>query len=81
MTPVVTAIIVGTMTYLGRVARNEKMSIQIVVGIAGLAVSLSVLDMINPELAKQFSVLVVLAVALAHWEVIVKATGLGKYAK
>lgn len=76
MPPVVAALFVGGLTYFGRVARNEKMSIKTVVGIGGLALALSMIEQVDKDLAQKFGVLAVVGTMLAHWQVIVKASGL-----
>lgn len=76
MNPVIASVFVGTITYLGRVARGKQMSIQVVIGVIGLAVSLAILDQIDSNLARKFAVLAVVGTLLAHWQVIAKATGL-----
>lgn len=78
MNSVVTALVVGIITYLGRVARGKQMSIDLVVGIGGLAVALALVEQADKELAKKFGLLVVLGVLLAHWQIIVKAAGFSK---
>lgn len=75
MTSVVAALFVGTITYLGRVARGKQMDISVIVGIGGLAVAFALVEEVDEKLAKQFELLVVLGVLLAHWQVIVKAAG------
>lgn len=76
MNALVGALLVGVLTYLGRTARGKPMSIDIVVGIAALALMLALLEQVNQKLARDFVILAVLATALAHWEVIAKASGL-----
>lgn len=78
MNPAIAAVVVGVITYLGRVARNKPMSINIVVGIAGLAVMLAVIDQIDSALARKFGILVILGTLFAHWQIIVEKTGLKK---
>lgn len=75
MTSVVSALVVGVITYLGRVARGKQMDISLIVGIGGLAVAFALVEEVDEKLAKQFEILVVLGVLLAHWQVIVKAAG------
>lgn len=76
MPPVIAALFVGALTYLGRAARNEPMTIKTVVGIGGLALMLSLIEQADKKLAQQFGLLIILGTLLAHWQVIVKATGL-----
>jgi uncharacterized protein YybS (DUF2232 family) len=51
------------------------MSIDLVVGIGGLAVALALVEQADKNLAKKFGLLVIIGVLLAHWQVIVKAAG------
>lgn len=76
MPPVVAALFVGALTYLGRASRNEPMTIKTVVGIGGLALALSMIEQVDKDLAQKFGVLAVVGTMLAHWQVIVKASGL-----
>jgi hypothetical protein len=76
MTTVIASVFVGVLTYLGRTARGKQMSINVVVGIAGLALALAMIEQIDKELAKKFAILAVVGTLLAHWQVIVKASGL-----
>ena len=75
MNSVITALVVGVITYLGRVARGKQMSIDLVVGIGGLAVALALVEQADKDLAKKFGLLVIIGVLLAHWQVIVSAAG------
>lgn len=76
MSPVIAAIFVGGITYLGRVARDKPMSINVVVGVGGLALGLAMLEQVNRDLAQKFAILAIVGTLLAHWQVIVKASGL-----
>jgi len=76
MSPVLGAVIAGTITYLGRVARGKQMSMTVVVGIAALAIALAALEQIDRPLAQKFAVLIVIGTLFAHWEIIVEKTGL-----
>ena len=75
MTSAITALVVASITYLGRVARGKKMSIDVVVGIGGLAIMLAAIEEADKELAKKFGLLIVIGTLLAHWQVIVKSAG------
>lgn len=76
MTPIVTAVIVGLMTTLGRWARGKGLTIDTVVGVVVLALTLAVIEQGNEKLARAFGALVVVGVALAHAPIILDATGL-----
>lgn len=78
MPPVIAALFVGALTYLGRAARNEPMTIKTVVGVGGLALMLSLIEQADKKLAQQFGLLIIVGTLLAHWQVIVNATGLNK---
>jgi hypothetical protein len=81
MTPVVTAVVVGIMTTLGRWARGKNLSIDLVVAVVVLAVTLALIDTANEKLARSFGTLIVIGVAFAHIPTILDATGLGKGSK
>lgn len=80
MTPVTAAVVVGIMTTLGRWARGKGLTIDTVVGVALLAVTLALIDTANEKLARAFGALVVVGVAFAHVPTILDATGLVKKA-
>lgn len=81
MNPVIASVFVGVITYLGSIARKKPLTIDVVVGIAALALALAMIEQANRELARKFAVLVVIATLIAHWKVIVDASGLAKKAK
>lgn len=72
MSPVVAAIVVAATTTLGRWARGKDMTVDIVVGLMGIAIALTIIDQINKELAKAFGVLAVVATMVGHADVIFK---------
>lgn len=76
MNTVIVSVFVGTITYLGRVARGKQMTMSIVVGIAGLALALAMIEQVDRELAKKFSVLIIVGTLLAHWQIIAEKSGL-----
>lgn len=78
MTPIVTAVVVGVLTTLGRWARGKGLTIDVVVGVVVLAVTLALVETANEKLARAFGVLVVVGVGLAHADVVLNATGLTK---
>lgn len=73
MNPVVAAIVVAATTTIGRWARGKTLSVDIVVGLMGIAIALTIIDQVNKELAKAFGVLAVVATLVAHADVIFKA--------
>lgn len=81
MNPITTAVVVGVMTTLGRWARGKGLTIDTVVGVVVLAITLAVIDTANEKLARAFGVLIVVGVAFAHLPVLLNATGLGKGAQ
>ena len=78
MSPVVTAIVVGIMTTLAKWSRDKPLSIDVVVGVVVLALTLSLIEQGNEKLARAFGALVVIAVALVHAPIVLDATGLTK---
>lgn len=73
MNPVVAALLVGALTTFGKWARGKNLDMDTVIGVVVLAVCLALIDQMNPKLARAFSLLAVIAVAVAHAEVIFKA--------
>lgn len=78
MTPVVASLVAGALVLGGTVARGKKPGIDNAIGIAGIALSLALLDQMNEKLARGFGTLIVVAIAVVHFPAIVKATGLGE---
>lgn len=76
MSPVLASVLVGAITTFGKWARGKSLDIDTVVGIVVLAICLTLIEQVNEKLAKAFSLLAVIAVALAHAGVIIDATGL-----
>lgn len=76
MNAAITSVVVGVITYLGRTARGKPMSINVVVGIVGLAIMLAIIEQADRELAKKFGMLVIVGTLIAHWPIIAKSTGL-----
>lgn len=78
MTPIVASVVVGVMTTLGRWARGKGLTIDVVVGVVVLAVTLALIETANEKLARAFGALVVIGVGLAHAPIVLDATGLTK---
>src|SRR5688572_10772510 len=78
VSPIVASVMVGLMTTLGRWARGKGLTVDTVVGVAVLAVTLAIIEQGNEKLARGFGLLVVLGVALVHAGPILDATGLTK---
>lgn len=76
MTPIVASVLVGLMTTLGRWAKGKGLTIDTVVGVVILALSLALIEQANEKLARAFGALVVVGVALVHAPIIIDATGL-----
>lgn len=77
MNPIVASMVIGVMVTLSRWRKGEMISIDNVIGIAGVAVSLAVISQMNKDLARSFGTLAVVGTALYQVPDIVKATGLG----
>lgn len=75
MSPVVAAIIVAATTTIGRWARGKNLDVDIVVGLVGIAIGLSIIDQMNKDLAKAFGALAVIATLFAHADVIFGVVG------
>lgn len=81
MNPIAASLITGALVVGGKLAEGKSPTIENGLGVAGIAVGLAVLNEMNTELASAFGVLIVVSVAIVHFPVIVKATGLGEKSK
>lgn len=75
MNPIAASLVVGALVVGGKYARGKSPTIENGVGIAGVAIGLTLLTDINDKFGRTFSALVVLVVALAHFPVIAKKAG------
>jgi len=78
MNPINVAIAAGALVILGKWARDKPPNIDNAVGIAGIAIGLSVIEQMNEELASAFGVLILVSLAVVHLPTIAKAAGFGK---
>lgn len=78
MNPVAAAVIVGALVVGGKWADGKAPTLQNGVGVAGIAVSLAVIESANERLATSFAWLIILGSAIAYLPKITKATGLSK---
>lgn len=76
MNPLVTGLLVGALTTIGRWSRGKGLTIDTVLGVLGVAFGLAIIEQFNKDLAKAFSALVIVAVAWVHLPHILKQTGL-----
>lgn len=77
MNPIVASIVTGALVIGGKFADGKTPNMDNAIGIAGVAIGLSVLDQFNTKFAQAFGVLIVVAAALVHFPKIARATGLG----
>lgn len=78
MNPIATGIVAGALIVGGQWARNKAPTVDNAIGIAGIALSLALLEQINLKLAHGFSVLILVSLAVVHLPTIVKALGYGE---
>lgn len=75
MNPVGAALTVGTLVVLGKWARGQAPNVDNAVGVAGIAIGLSVLEQFDERLSAAFAALILVSVTAVHLPVIVKAVG------
>lgn len=78
MNPLGVALSVGAMVVLGKWARDQSPGVDNAIGVAGLAIGLTIIEEMNEKLAAAFGVLVFVSVAIVHFPAIAKAAGLNK---
>lgn len=79
MNPVPAALLTAAITVLSRWARNKEVGVDIVVGLAGIAIGLAILSEINTQFARAMGALIVVGTLVAQgpdlFDAIRKATG------
>jgi hypothetical protein len=78
MDPIPTALVVGAITTLGRWANGKGLTIQTVVGVVGIAVSLSLIEQFSSEIARGFGVLILLGTSIIFLPAVFKKSGVTK---
>lgn len=78
MNPIVASMTIGAIVTLARWRKGEFITIDNVIGIVGVALSLSVIAQMNKELAQSFGTLAVVGTALFQVPEIVQASRLGE---
>lgn len=76
MKPVEVAVVVGVITTLGRWVKGKGLTIDTVVGVVVLALTLALIEMADERVARLFGWLVVVGVGLVHAPIVLDATGL-----
>lgn len=66
MDPIPAAVAVGVLSVLGHWADSKPISVNTAVGVAVVAVVLTMMEGMSPRLSGAFGILVVTAVAMAH---------------
>lgn len=66
MNPTTAVVLIGLIVTAGRWAEDKPMSISVVVGVAILAIALSVLSETNPKLGSSFTLLILVTVVLRY---------------
>lgn len=64
MNPIIASFLVGAMVTVRKWSKGEMLAVENVLGIAGVAIGLTVLGTINKDLGRSFGALVVVSVAL-----------------
>jgi hypothetical protein len=77
MNPVTAALLSGALLVGGKWAQGKAPTLDNGIGIAGIAVSLAIIEQMNEKLAIAFAWLIVLSMAVVYFPAIVKGTGLG----
>lgn len=72
------AVLTGTVVTAGRWSEGKQLSMRVIVGATFLAVGLSVLSELNPDLGSAFGALILVAALLRYTVPIVRKTGLAK---
>jgi hypothetical protein len=75
---VTAALIVGALMVGGKWAKGEAPTVENGIGVAGIAVSLAIIEQANEKLATAFAWLIVLSMAIVYFPSIAKGTGLAK---
>jgi hypothetical protein len=75
MNPVVAALITSAITVLSRWSRGNQVSIDVVVGLAGIAIGLSILEQVNSKFARAMGVLIVVGTLVAQGPTLFDAIG------
>lgn len=78
MNPVATSLVAGALILAGKWARKEGPTIDNAIGIAGIALSLALLEQINVKLSRAFATLILVSLAIVHLPTIVQSVGFGK---
>jgi hypothetical protein len=74
--PVSTALITGAMVVAGKWSEGKSPNIDNALGVAGIAIGLSLMEQANERLAAMFGWLIVLSVTIVYFPKIAKGTGL-----
>lgn len=77
MNPVGTALTAGALVVTGKWARGKTPSVDNAIGVAGIALGLSILEQFDDRLSSAFAALILVSLAAVHLPVIVKAVGFG----
>lgn len=75
MNPVVAALVTSAITVLSRWSRGNQVSIDVVVGLAGIAIGLSILEQIDSKFARAMGVLIVVGTLVAQGPTLFDAIG------
>jgi hypothetical protein len=76
--PVATSLVAGGLIVMGKWARGQGPNVNNAIGVAGIALSLALLEQFNLKLAHAFAALILVSLSIVHLPTIVKAVGFGK---
>lgn len=76
MNPVAAGLVTGALVVVGNWAEGKTPTINHAIGVAGVSISLALMDQANEKLATAFAWLIVLTVSFVYFPKIVKAAGL-----
>lgn len=78
MNPVVAAVVAGAIVVAGKWSKGKSPNVDNAVGIAGIAIILSLIETGNAKLANAFAWLILVSLSIVYIPSIVKAAGLAK---
>jgi hypothetical protein len=76
MNPVVAAVVAGAIIVAGKWSKGKSPSVDNAVGVAGIAIMLSLIETGNAKLANSFAWLILVSLSVVYIPSIVKAAGL-----
>lgn len=78
MNAIAAALLTGAIVIAGKYSEGKAPNMDNAIGVAGIAVALSLMEQASPKLATSFAWLIVLSVTIVYFPKIVKGAGLAK---